>query len=120
MATTLETGKTGEDLAREELLKRGYKIMETNWRFGHLEVDIIAEHDNCLCIVEVKTRSANFLVEPEFAVTKTKQSLLIRAANAFVNYKDIDKEVRFDIVSVIMTPKGNRIEVIENAFYATR
>lgn len=120
METTLDTGKKGEDLAKAHLLSKGYKILEVNWRVSHLEVDIIAEHEDYLCIVEVKTRSAGYLVEPEFAVNKSKQNLLIRAANAYVSRNSIDKEVRFDIVSVVIGLKETKVELIQNAFYPTR
>jgi putative endonuclease len=114
------TGKAGEEMAKEHLISKGYKILETNWRSGHLEIDIIAEHQGGLCIVEVKTRSAGNIVEPEFAVNKSKQNNLIRAANAYIQRSGSQLEVRFDIVSVVKGFKETRVELICNAFYPTR
>lgn len=120
MSTKPDIGKKGEDLAKEYLITKGYKILETNWRSGHLELDLIAEHEGYLCIVEVKSRSTGYLVEPEFAVNKSKQSLLIRGANAYILRTGADKEVRFDIVSVVFGRHETKVELIQNAFYPTR
>jgi putative endonuclease len=120
MSTPPDIGKKGEELAREHLIAKGYKILETNWRAGHLEVDMIGEHEDYLCIIEVKSRSTGYLVEPEFAVNKSKQSLLIRAANAYIARTGTNKEVRFDIVSVVFGRHETKVELIQNAFYPTR
>ena len=117
MAEHNELGKKGEELAVKHLAEKGYKIKETNWRFGNDEIDIIAEHNNFLVVVEVKTRQSNYFGEPEEFVTLKKQQFIIRAANAYIEKKMIDLETRFDIVSVIVTPKGVRVNHIEDAFY---
>ncbi len=119
MAEHNELGEKGEELARNFLRKKGYKIIETNWRFGKDEIDIIAIDNDYLVIVEVKTRSSNYFVEPEFAVNKKKQSFLIRAAHAYIIKKDIDLEARFDIVSIIITSQKTHINHIDFAFYPT-
>ena len=59
MAEHNELGKKGEKLAIDFLLKNGYKILETNYRFLKAEVDIIAQKDEVLAVVEVKTRSTD-------------------------------------------------------------
>jgi putative endonuclease len=115
--TKKETGDKGEELARILLAEKGMRIMETNWQYKKLEVDIIAETKDLLVFIEVKTRTVPFLLEPELAVTLKKQKYLIDAANAYISEKNIDKEVRFDIVSVIIKDKKYLIEHIENAFY---
>ena len=119
MAEHIELGKKGEELARIYLIKKGFKILHTNWRFSKDEVDIIAEDVKELVIVEVKTRSTNYFCEPEFAVTKQKQKFLIRAANSYIEKYDYFGETRFDIVSIIITSKENHIHHIEDAFYPT-
>jgi len=96
------TGKKGEELAAEHLKSKGYKILETNWRYRNLEADIIASIADTLVVAEVKTRSTNFFGEPETFVTRQKQKNLIRAANGYIEHKQLDLEVRFDIVSVVM------------------
>jgi len=119
MAEHNELGKKGEEMAQEFLLRKKYKILATNWRYIKDEIDIIAMHKSQLVIVEVKTRRTNAFGEPEEAVTKKKQKFLVRAANAFVEQKELDNEVRFDIVSVIVCGQKWQIMHIEDAFYPT-
>lgn len=114
-----EIGKEGENLALDLLVKKGYKILERNWRHKNLEVDIIAQNNDCLIIVEVKTRSSRYLYEPYIAVNKQKQRNLIQAANYYLDEKYLDFEVQFDIISIVLSSQGNKIEHIENAFYPT-
>ena len=119
MAEHNELGKKGEEIALQHLKKNQYTILETNWRYGKDEIDIIAKQDEMLVIVEVKTRSSNYLVEPEFAVTKKKQGFLIRATNAYIDKKDVELECRFDIISIIVYSDKTNLEHIEDAFYPT-
>jgi putative endonuclease len=119
MKTRIEIGKEGEAIALKLFQSKGYKILETNWRFGHEEIDIIARDGDFIVIAEVKTRSANALIEPEMAVNKSKQRIQVRAANAYVHYKNLKGDVRFDIVSIILKPDGNTVNHIVDAFYAT-
>jgi len=117
MAEHIDLGQKGEAMARDYLKKRGYQILQTNWHFGKNEIDIIAEIDEYLVIVEVKTRSTNFFGEPQVFVNRQKQNFLIRAANAYVNKMDLDKEVRFDIIAVTLSREKTRIDHIDDAFY---
>lgn len=110
------TGQKGEQMAAEFLEKQGYKILETNWRFLNLEADIIAEKSKTLVIAEVKTRKSNYFGEPESFVTKQKQKNLIKIANAYIERKQLDLEVRFDIISVVLNDQTS-IKHIEDAFY---
>ena len=112
-----EIGKKGEEMAVKLLMNKGYKIIERNWYYHRNELDIIAEYDDKIIFVEVKTRTEGEYVEPDFAVSKRKQSAIIKAADGYLIQKDIDKEARFDIVSVIIYPGGTAIEHIEDAFY---
>ncbi|MBN2349460.1 MAG: YraN family protein [Bacteroidales bacterium] len=100
MASHNELGKKGEEIAEEYLINLGYQIIETNWRFQHKEIDIIARDNNYLVIVEVKTRSNKYFSEPEEAVNFTKQNFLIEAAEAYIEKNELDTETRFDIVSI--------------------
>ena len=68
MAKRNETGKDGESVARAFLEKQGYRITHTNWHWHHYELDIVAVKDACLVVVEVKTRSEDYLLAPEEAV----------------------------------------------------
>ena len=116
MCSSRKTGKLGEDLAATYLEKQGYTILERNWYHQHQEIDILATKDSELIVIEVKCRSGNPLTDPHISVNKNKQRLLIKAANAYIQKKDLDMEVRFDIISVL-TDQYIRIEHIENAFY---
>ena len=119
MKDHIELGKAGEAIAVEHLEGKGYRILERNWRLGKEEIDIIARDGNFVVIVEVKTRTSNVFAEPEASVTKSKQRILVRAANAYVNYRRQYGEVRFDIISIIIRAEGEIINHIEDAFYAT-
>ena len=112
-------GKKGEDIASRFLAGKGYRIIERNWRTGRDEIDIIAYDDKTLVIAEVKTRSTDFFGEPEEAVTERKQKFLVRAADKYVNQKEIDSEIRFDIISIIIEQGKETIKHIEDAFYPT-
>jgi putative endonuclease len=117
MAEHNETGKKGEEIAVNFLKKKGYKILETNWRLGKNEIDVIALDGKFVVIAEVKTRQSNQFGEPEIAVTREKQKALIRSANAYVRMKHLDLEVRFDIISIILDKDVEKVNHIEDAFY---
>jgi len=120
MAEHNELGKQGERLAMEYLLNKTYKIIELNWYFNKNEIDIIAEKDGFLVIVEVKTRSSFFEADPSLTVSTKKQKYLVKAANHYIIKNNIEKETRFDVITVIITSIDYyNIEHIENAFYPT-
>ena len=116
MAEHNDLGLLGEELAATFLSQNGYTILEKNWRFGREEIDILAQKEDTLVVVEVKTRSGSFFGEPEEFVNRQKQKNLIKAANAYINKNDLDLEVRFDIIGVILTGKSHSIHHIEDAF----
>jgi len=116
----IDLGKKGEDIAVAHLEAKGFKILERNWRLGKEEIDIIARDGNFVVIVEVKTRTSNTFAEPEAAVTRSKQRILVRTANAYVNYRRQYGEVRFDIITVLIREEGEDVNHIVDAFYATR
>ena len=117
MATHNETGTKGEQIAANYLEKKGYTIRETNWRFKNLEADIIASIKKTLVVAEVKTRKSNYFGEPETFVNKQKQKNLIQAANEYVVRNQLDMEVRFDIISIIINDKQLQVNHIEDAFF---
>lgn len=114
-----DLGKIGENLAVELLINKGYQILERNWRSGHKEIDIIALDGDTLVAVEVKTRKSNTYGEPDLAVGMMKQQMLIWAADTYVRYRNLDVDVRFDIISIVFTDKDKYIEHIEDAFVVT-
>jgi putative endonuclease len=117
MAQHNELGKTGEKIAQKYLQNKGYKILETNWRFGKAEIDIIAQINNILVVVEVKTRTSDHYGKPEVFVKNKKIKLLLEAINQYVAQKNIDVEIRFDIISIIKNQYQENIEHLENAYY---
>ena len=117
MARHNELGKEGERLAQQLLQQKGYALLETNWRHDHDEIDIIARDKEELVMVEVKTRSTDYFGDPEEAVTPEKARRLIRAAEAYAEINDLDMDIRFDIISVILKNGKASLRHIEDAFY---
>ena len=119
MAERNETGKQGESAARQYLEENGYNVLETNWRFHHYELDIVATDGKELVIIEVKTRSDNYLIAPEHAVNKSKIRRIVTASDAYARMKRIDLPVRFDLMCLIKKGDSYTIENhIEDAFFA--
>ncbi len=119
MADHNELGKKAEDLVAEYLVKNGYTILVRNFRFKKNEIDIIAEKDNKIVVVEVKARSTDFFILPQEAVTKSKIKAIVLAANHFMEEFNKNQEVRFDIISVLPDSDGQlEIEHIQDAFEA--
>ncbi|WP_426476550.1 YraN family protein [Chryseobacterium sp. CBSDS_008] len=119
MANHNDFGKIAEDMAADYLQKSGYKILVRNFRFQKAEIDIIAEKDNLIIVVEVKARSTDFFILPQEAVTKTKIKTIVSAANYYLEEFNKDNEVRFDIISVLPDESKNLIiDHIKDAFQA--
>lgn len=117
MAEHNELGKLGEELAVAYLQQSGYAILETNWSFQKAEIDIIAQKNNVLAIVEVKTRSSIEFGLPQDFVKPKKIQLLVKAVNEYVLSNDLDVTVRFDIIAIHKDNADYTIEHIEDAFY---
>lgn len=119
MAQHNDLGKEGEKEAREFLKKKGYVIRHTNWTSGKLELDIVAEKDGILIVVEVKTRADNFFIQPEDAVTSSKIKHIVQATDDYIRTFDLDMETRFDIIGVLPRKGGGyTFDHIEDAFMA--
>ena len=117
MAEHNEFGKLAEDLAADFLAKKGYKILVRNFRFQHHEIDIVSEFQDLIVVTEVKARSYDTLIEPEEAVNKKKIKSIVQTADFFMTDNQIDKEVRFDIITVLPDKTGAlQITHIEDAF----
>ena len=106
MATHNQTGNTGEAMAVEYLLGKGYKILHKNWRHSHWEVDIIAEKDTVLHFIEVKTRRTRQFGFPEDDVDKKKIKNLINAAEEYLYQQPQWKRIQFDILSITILKEG--------------
>ncbi|MCF6333957.1 MAG: YraN family protein [Draconibacterium sp.] len=119
MVSTREIGEIAEGLAQQHLLKLGYKIKETNWYHGHLELDIIAQDGDELVIVEVKSRNGIRYEHPSEAVTNGKIKRIVEAADAYILEKDWENETRFDVITVIFFGQNHELEHFKDAFYPT-
>lgn len=117
MAEHNDLGKFGEELAVAFLEENGYEILEVNWFFDKAEIDIIAQKGSTLAVVEVKTRSRLEFGLPQEFVKPKKIQLLVKAINEYVTQKDLDLEVRFDIIAIHKVNKEFVIDHIEDAFY---
>jgi len=115
--THIELGAYGEALAVNFLKKKDIEILAQNYRFKKGEIDIVGKKDGLIIIYEVKTRETAEIGEPYKAVTRSKQRQIISVANQYIQSKNIDFEVQFDIVSIIHNSYRTKIEHIENAFF---
>lgn len=120
MFVTNPIGIRGEEEAAKMLENKGFRILEHNWRMGHLEVDLIAENKEQIVFAEVKARTGTFGNRlPEEYVDEAKCRRLIAAANAYVKLHKINKSPRFDIIGLIINTENNEIVYsnhLENAF----
>ncbi len=111
-------GIKGEQIAAKFLLNKGYIILHNNWRSGKKEIDIIAQKDDVLVIVEIKTRTNLDFGFPEEAVTRKKQSFLKSAAAVFIENNPQYPIIRFDIISILLDEhEVKEIIHFEEAFY---
>ncbi len=116
MADHNDLGNVGEDEAVAFLVKQGFEIRTRNFRFAKAEIDIVAETDDWLVMVEVKARTNDAYGRPEEFVTRGKQRHLIRAANRYIELHPTEKDIRFDIISILLEPVFELTHIPE-AFY---
>lgn len=117
MASHNDFGHQAEDLAVDFLINKGYRILARNFRYQKAEIDIIAEFQNKIIIVEVKARSTDIFNLPQEAVNKKKIKLLVMATDYYLEENKINKEVQFDIISVLMDANKHLVIThIGNAF----
>ena len=113
-----EFGKEGEQIAVEFLLEKGYTVHYRNFRYQKAEIDIIAQKKDILAVVEVRARSANYIMPIAATITQKKKLLLIRGADHYVTSRKLsDIEVRFDVITILKNEKVFKIEHLESAFY---
>lgn len=115
MASHIELGKWGEELAADLLERKGMRILERDWRSGHRDIDIVARTADELVFVEVKTRESDAFGEPWKSVDWRKRKNILASINQYIRSRRIDMPFRFDIVSVTLSnPEQPQIEHIEN------
>ncbi len=113
-----DTGRLGEKLAQDFLIKRGYRILETNYRSPEGEIDIIARHGEYLVFIEVRTKTSLSFGGPEESITLTKKARLIASAQHYQQSHDnLPLLWHIDVVAVRLNQKGelSQIDLIENA-----
>ncbi len=113
-----ETGNLGEKLAAGFLQKRGYRILQTNYRCPEGEVDIVARQNDCLVFVEVRTKRSSEFGSPEESITPAKMEKLRRVGAHYRQaHDDVPASWRIDVVAVELDRRNKplRIELIENA-----
>ncbi len=116
MAQHNERGTKAENIAAEYLAGKGYRIRARNWRHYHKEIDIIAEKDGKLIIVEVKARQDGGEENASEIFSRGKMRNMVDVAEAYIFKEDIMMEVRFDFFLVIFDPLGYKVQHIPEAF----
>jgi len=112
-------GTKGEQLAVKFLKKRGYKILQRNYRRRKGEVDIVCYDHGTIAFVEVKTRHSDKYGPPELSVTEAKKRQIAKVALQYVAEKKIEgTSLRFDVVSIFYSPNNKHptITLFKNAF----
>ena len=117
----LKIGINGEKVACRFLKQSGYKIIKRNYRKKYGEIDIIAQRDDTLSFVEVKTRERTDIGLACEAVNKSKQEKIIKTAQTYILENDVDMNYSIDIIEVYhRAGKIEKIEHLENAIYFWR
>ncbi len=111
MATHNELGTWGEELAADYLQRKGYTILERDWKSGHRDIDIIATNGKTIVFVEVKTRSNRIFIEPEEAINYQKLKNLRAAINHYVKFKHIYNDIRLDAITIVGSPDEGEPEI---------
>jgi putative endonuclease len=113
----MRTGKKGEDIACAYLKRRGYRIVERNYKCPLGELDIVARDGDAIVFVEVKSRKSEEFGDPQLAVGLEKQKKVSRISLTYLKEKHLYPcNARFDVVAIKMLPDGITIELIQNAF----
>ena len=116
MATHNITGKKGENIACDFLLRNHFNILETNWRYKRNEIDIIAEDSNEIVFVEVKTRTDINFDLAHNAINWKKIRAIVKTADAYIKYRNINLPARFDTICIIKNGDSCKLEHIKDAF----
>lgn len=114
MNQQIDLGRWGEKKAVSFLKRKGYKIRELNFRSPFGEIDIIARDKNCLCFIEVKTRTTSLFGLPEESVDFRKEQKIIKSAIFYLNTQNNEfiPDIRFDLIGIY----NHKIKLIKNAF----
>lgn len=115
----IELGKYCEDRAVLFLKKKGYRILERNYRSLFGELDVIARDGNTLVFIEVKSLTSSLFGSPYLKLTKKKRANIIKSVLSYLKRKSLlEAKCRIDVISISLDKKGDEIELIKNAFDA--
>jgi len=118
-ARHLIRGERGEAAAEAELIRRGYAVVERNWRCRGGEIDLVCRQGETLVFVEVKTRDALGRQRPCEALSPTKKSRLVTAASRYLSEKNLwDQPCRFDLAAVEASGEGFSVRVERDVIQA--
>ncbi len=117
MTDKIKMGNEGEDLATDFLRRKGFAVLERNYRYKHSEIDLIVSRDNWLVFIEVKTRTSIAFGYPEEFVDYKKKKKIMEGALEYMYAKDWQGNVRYDIVAIYLVNGRPEIHHIEDAFY---
>lgn len=119
---TRAIGQVAEELAAAYLLSLGYRVVTSNWHYGHLEIDILAIDESELVVVEVKSRVGVPFEHPSDAITNRKMKMVIEAAEAWITASGWTGDTRFDLITVIFedfSARRHKLEHFRDAFNAS-
>ena len=112
-----QVGNKGESLAEDYIKRKGYKIIQRNYRCRLGEIDIIAKDDDTIVFIEVRTKQNENFGSPQDSVTSTKMSKISKTALSFIQEKNLSGfSYRFDFIAITFSQGKPNIEHIENAF----
>lgn len=118
MRTAKETGDLGEEYARRHLLRNGYEVLESNWRYKKWEVDLIARVDTTLVFIEVKTRTSEYFGPPSSFFTAKQARRITGAAAQYMVATGHDRAIRFDFISILIDPLDRyTLKHMEDVFF---
>ena len=118
-----EVGAKGEKLAVKFLKRKGYRIVQRNYRCKLGEIDIVAQQSGTIVFVEVKARQTQEFGPPQYAITAAKKKQISRVALWYIKDKKVTEQTcRFDVIGITFSPESRkpRVEHIENAFQLSR
>ena len=118
MKNTTSLGRYGEDIACDYLKNNKFKILEQNFYVSHNEIDIIAETEGTLVIVEVKTRRSEWQCRPMDVLTPFKIRNIVMATDSYVRFKRLDMPIRYDLITIYGPAQNLQIKHYEEAFYS--
>ncbi|MFH1061911.1 MAG: YraN family protein [Candidatus Omnitrophota bacterium] len=100
----LKTGLIGESIAKKFLQKKGYEIIEQNFRTKYSEMDLVVKKKDVLVFVEVRTKTNELFGSPEETINKNKINRLIRSAEAYAACNNYSGKMRIDAICIVLNP----------------